>query len=380
MNRKNIFLLLFLMVLCMTSCKSKFDEGNNTPRNKHFHTTCNDHDGYYNFGDLYLTIEELPNYVNDYINNHQELFGTDVLVFNTWQELDNEIEALQHMSYSELRYWLNARGHNNAILSSLIIHDSVQSVVWQDFGIDFDSTTMSQSITENIIDESVEDLAFEQYDKIMNSEFAEYVKEDVNQAGAVILSPLGSLDEQVFCNNKNLFICEGIVVKYLSDGILSCPINEYDPTIASAQMVSEIDLPNNTTRRILVSPYAPNDYNFSSNSIDPKYLTKVNYHISVTGAWFGLERKKTSVCVSNYHRNSDGSYRSVACWTTLHTDMGVTCHADSWDYHIETSWWMSGRKTYWRVEYIDCGCTFSRFTYITLHTINQHGLEINDHL
>ena len=270
-------------------------------------------------------------------------------------------------------------------MNSLIIHDSVQAAIWEYFGIDFDETGLCNSnvnIMENYIEDEglrlLEDDAFAHYDEIMATYYSDYVKVDTTLNNEILMSPLGILDEQVFCNTHNLYICEGMVVKYLSDGHFSCPIDEYE-YYENKISVYDIDV-SDPHSRIRVSPSAPNDVTFdSNNSID--YKTEVNFHISVTSSWFGLERKCTSMCATNYHRNANGNYRRVACETKIIADVGVQCNAGTWDYHFRTGWCpMGGGMIYYRIKYTDCGCHNTHFSYIALECRNQHGVVINEHL
>lgn len=376
MNKQHLFFILCSIIVCMTSCQNNLDEYC-TPRHQH------ESNNPLNYWDSISTYEELSSHVHDYITNNQELFGSDVMVFDSWEELDTELSALQQMTYAQHRQWLNEHQLNSPVLNSIIIHDSVQTAVWQSFGIVFDTTSLDMSnldfIEEYIEDASIqelEDRAFEEYDEIMSNDFAEYVNNECDSNGIITLSPLGVLNEQIFCNNLNLFICEGIVVKYLSDGVLSCPIYEYCD-YADANSISEIHVPD-SPNRIIVSPSAPNDKTIASAN-GQKYKTSVHFNVTVSGGWFGSEWKRTSMCATNYHRNSSGEYRCVACETKIIADVGITCHTGSWDYHFRTGWCpMKGGMIYYRVESVRCGCPFTRFSYIDLNLRNQHGVVINE--
>ena len=314
---------------------------------------------------LNLTPSELPSFVQEYVAEHQDILGDDVVVFDTWEDLEDELEALCQMTYTQQRNWLNSRGLNSPVLNSLIIHDSVYADVCYNFGIDFDALdleTLDDEYTEEQEMEAMEDAAFDQYDQILSDDYSEYVKTSVDSNGIITLSPLGRLDEQVFCNTQDLFICEGVVVKYLSDGIMSCPINEFNAELAAANSISDVEYLGVSPYRISVDPSWRNDRNFSSDSGEhPKYITKVNFHINVTGVWFGLERKCTSMCATNYHKKSDGSYRSVPCLTKINAYADVECIADNFN----TGWWfMGGGMTYYR--------------YIQFNLRNKHGVVMSE--
>jgi hypothetical protein len=87
------------------------------------------------------------------------------------------------------------------------------------------------------------------------------------------------------------------------------------------------------------------------------------------------------MCAINYHRNGDGSYRRVGCLTNIVADVGVECHSGKWDYNFRTGWWfMKGGITYFRINYVKCGCPYTRFSYINLDLHNQHGVTIKENV
>lgn len=372
MKKLHFGFILLLVFVSFISCESNINEDNSSFTKQ----LKEEYD---------LKPDELPFYVKAYIEEHSKLFGDDVVVFDSWEDLDRELNALQHMTYTEHRVWLNSRLLNSPILNSLIIHDSVQTAIWKEYGLDYDDVPFDQSnldkIEEFLKDEDyqkLEDRAFEKYDIVMSEKFSEYVKEEKDSMGSIWLSPLGVLNEQVFCNTKNLYICEGMVIKYLGDGILSCPIDEYEK-YDKVKSIIEVDI-SGSSHRVIVEPYANNDKTFTSADGEP-YKTSVNFHISVTKGWFGLERKKTSMCAINYHRNEDGSYRRVGCLTNIVADVGVECHSGKWDYNFRTGWWfMKGGITYFRINYVNCGCPYTRFSYINLDLHNQHGVTIKENV
>ncbi len=372
MKKKHLLSILVLVLLCVTACQDTLE---NEPIKKQIESNTPA------FEPSNITREEIPDYVDAYLQEFPELFGNNVLVFNTWEELDSELESLHQMTYTEHREWLSAHHLNSPILNSLIIHDSVQTAVWEEFGMNFDIPFPGDSdlgvVEEYFGDEErqqMEELAFERYDEIMSNEYAEYVKTEYEEDGSIILSPLGVLDERIFCNDNNLFICEGMVIKYFEDGILSCPIDEY-MTYSEINLAQAID--TTSSHRILVWPNARNDKTFESTNSE-QYMTRVNFHISVTKAWFFFERKLTTMHVTNYHKRRDGSYRNVACWTSIDADVDVTCVDGTLDYHFRPVNWFRKSSTFYRIHYSICGCPYTYFSHIRVDSRNQHGVEIHE--
>ena len=383
MKKKHLLSILVLVLLCVTACQDTLE---NEPIKKQIESNTP------TFDPSNITLEEIPDYVDAYLYEFPELFGNNVLVFNTWEELESELESLQQMTYTEHREWLNAHHLNNPVLNSLIIHDSVQIAVWEEFGMNFDIPFSEDSdfgvVEEYFGDEErqqMEELAFEQYDEIMSNEYAEYVKTEYKEDGSIILSPLGILDERVFCNDNNLFICEGMVIKYFEDGILSCPIDLYATNnIASIveidELIAYIEGHNEQARIRLFHRNRPYNETFVSEGYydNPKYQTEVNFYLTEYKTIWGFDMACVTMRARNYHRNRDGSYRAVACLTKIEADVEIRCFAGTWDFHYNTGWWwMRGGIAYYRIRCAMCGCPFIQFTHIRVHAQNQHDVIVN---
>ena len=84
MKKKHLLSILVLVLLCVTACQDTLE---NTPIQKQVGRNTRA------FDPSNITLEEIPDYVNAYLHEFPELFGNNVLVFNTWEELDSELES-----------------------------------------------------------------------------------------------------------------------------------------------------------------------------------------------------------------------------------------------------------------------------------------------
>ena len=137
MKKLHFGFILLLVFVSFISCESNINEDNSSFTKQ----LKEEYD---------LKPDELPFYVKAYIEEHSKLFGDDVVVFDSWEDLDRELNALQQMTYTEHRVWLNSRRLNSPILNSLIIHDSVQTAIWKEYGLDYDYVPFDQSNLDKI--------------------------------------------------------------------------------------------------------------------------------------------------------------------------------------------------------------------------------------
>ncbi len=96
MKKLHFGFILLLVFVSFISCESNINEDNSSFTKQ----LKEEYD---------LKPDELPFYVKAYIEEHSKLFGDDVVVFDSWEDLDRELYALQQMTYTEHRVWLRKK-------------------------------------------------------------------------------------------------------------------------------------------------------------------------------------------------------------------------------------------------------------------------------
>ncbi|MCQ2345343.1 MAG: hypothetical protein MJZ82_01065 [Paludibacteraceae bacterium] len=328
--------------------------------------------------------------VESFIEHNINMFGNDVRVFENYTSLYNELNYIQGLDYVALRQWQSYNQINSPIINSIIIHDSVLDIVAQTYG--FHLENLFSYIEDTVNDQTqeqidLEDLIFNDYDSIMSRDFADYVLTSYDEDGNEYLSPLGALNEQIFCNNLNLFVVAGNVHKYLTDGDFICPYDLY-PDLASFTSIEEIDAYINANylseyvayNSIFTLPDTRKHKTFMSNSDNSnQYRLKVEFQLSPYDILF-IPCFAVDMKATNYKKTSNGSYRSFTSWTKIYAKVTICCpHEILYTTTFNTGWsLMSGNYPYCHLHYDGCGCPFDEISKIEIKARNRKGETIDE--
>lgn len=159
--------------------------------------------------------------VEQVIADNPSIFGENVLIFESMDDVDELLSNMQEADPMQLRSIYTSLGNNNPIIESHIIYDSVMADVQDQLSIYIDDY-----IHEDDMDELMETFV-----ENMQQNFptfciiGEYVLPDDNVCTCV--SPLGVIDERVLCNDHNIFIVGEIVFKIVGDYLMTCSVENY---------------------------------------------------------------------------------------------------------------------------------------------------------
>lgn len=316
-----------------------------------------------------------------YVTDKPELFGHNVLFFASPDEVMQELEILSSTDYIGMRDWQHQHNFYNPILNSIIVHDSVQTSALEMFGIHFAHDSSSPSILH---DEDL-DYAFEFYDQEMSNHFSEYVKTTIIDEN-VLLGPLGILDDAVFANDRGLYVCGGIIVKQLVDGVLCCPYDEYEhyESCTTAVQAKDVARIRNSGNVHVSSPSTNNqkmeDY-FVSSSSDGKYILKVHVWLRVFSSPFRVfEQHEVRLSATNFRKKSNGQYREFAYETKIQADVRTGCtFIGDWTTSFNTGWCPMVGIPYLHTRcYAYCGCAHARLMRIYCNARNTKGCDIDE--
>ena len=210
---KFLLVMMFISMLIGTSC-SNYDEMLEHTSSKQ--RLCMDSADVGVDNEEDLTYDEIDVY--EFIERTPEIFGENILVFNSLEVIDNLLEQLEEMNYRELREWCTENNIYTSAMQSKILYDSIWHAKADEFGIDFEQ----QDLDEDILDAFYEALEID----LSNYPDCWYEAED-EEYGICKRPRCASFDDWVFCNNKNMFIADKVVFKYQDGYLLTCPVNKY---------------------------------------------------------------------------------------------------------------------------------------------------------
>ena len=156
------------------------------------------------------------------VSENPEIFGTDVLIFDSLPCADTLLDKLTEAEYVELRDLYTDLGIINPIIESNIIYDSVMEAVALDLHVDLESDTLSESTLAWFLERFVDIMMTDYSESCVVGEYL-----DTNQEFCYTVNPLGNIDERALCNEKGLFIAGDVVFKYSGNYLLTCPADIY---------------------------------------------------------------------------------------------------------------------------------------------------------
>lgn len=270
---------------------------------------------------------ELHNLVLEYVERNHAILGQNVMVFQTHNQLYQTIDFIQTATPDQLRDWTIENNWTNEILESNILLDSVIFAESANRGIDFDNIEGDDSAyVAAAID------AFDEAYALQPNYFV-----TITRDGDEFVEPLGSLDETVFYNNRNIYIVEGLVnMSYGNEGVVICPLDLFvnTGTIATNAEAMYQTLRSNATEE--QKPFVVyKDYYqriFTCRSSDNKYRTDIDFRVDEF-SWLICVEYYARVNITNYVRNNSNKYVKHRMRTQL--DLVVNAGGYTYDFIFE---------------------------------------------
>ena len=270
---------------------------------------------------------ELNNLVLEYVERNHAILGQNVMVFQTLNQLYQTIDMIQELNPTELRNWTIENNWTNDILESNILLDSIIFERYANCGIVFDNIEDEDS---TYIAATID--AFDEAYALRPDYFVTFTRD-----GDEILEPLGSLDEAVFYNDKNIFIVEGMVnISYGAEGVVICPIDLFVNTgsiATTAEAMYQVLMSNATESQkplVLYKSYCRRI--LSCKSSNSKFRTDINFYV---------DEYTLLVCVAYYlHANvtnyvKKGANQYVKHRMRTQLDLVVNAGRDMYDLVFE---------------------------------------------
>ena len=214
---KRFSLVIFLVALLgfsIASCSNSPErsamispQNENSIRNNGRDTTSNHHNRWSAEG----LVTEFP-----------EIFGANVLIFDSLACVDTLLDVLSEAEYPDLRDMYVELGIYNPILESNIVYDSVMKEVAADLCVDLESDTLSDNTLAWFLEQFVHVMVNDYYESCIVGEYV-----DTHQESCYTVRPIGNIDERALCNEKGIFIADDVVFKYSGNYLLTCPADIY---------------------------------------------------------------------------------------------------------------------------------------------------------
>lgn len=322
------------------------------------------------------------------IQQRKDIFGQNVLIFDSYDELDTTLVQLQDMDAAALRKWATANSIKNDILESNIIYDQEWDNALEKYGLKMHDNVMAASLgTNGLINPFVKpvenrmDSAIAFFLNTMRTKYPQYLSES-DTLGKHYIGTLGALDEMALCNSKQLYIVGDEVHRFYGNTEVICPVSDYS-NIANMQTAQQVKqyaaASQSSTSPIYVLNMAHVKEIQSNNS--SKYVASVQIKVTQANAWFGLERRNAYVYVQNFML-SNGNYMQRYCKTNLDVSMTTSC-SNSKSKHVHTFTFDHNCKmknrTFMHIKYFKrCGFPLTITSYrIKVSNADGAGFEVS---
>lgn len=282
---------------------------------------------------------ELYNLVLEYVERNHAILGQNVMIFQTHNQMYQTIDLIQELNPDQLREWTIENNWTNEILESNILLDSVLYANYANCGIDFDNLEDEDSACIAV--------AIDAFDEAYEQRPDYFVIK--TRDGDEFIEPLGSLDEAVFYNDKNIYIVEGLVNISYGERVVICPLDLFVKigAIATDAVTMYLMLKSNATEE--QEPFVVyKDYykrNFTCRSSDNKYITDIDFRVDEF-CWLICVEYYTRVNITNYVKNNSNQYVKHRMRTQL--DLVVNAGGYTYDFIFEIHKDKKVRKRTWK--------------------------------
>ena len=326
-----------------------------------------------------------------FVRQNPNLFGNNVMVFESYAELDTTLNRIQEMDYKELRIWTTENNVQNDILESNIIYSQEWDKAWElwnNKNEKLDTTRFNYPTIAPFIRIpdtgkpaiSLEERAMDSFLSTMRKNYPQYIQE-YDSLGEHYIEPLGALGEEAVVNEKNLFLVGDEVHRFYKDGEIQCALEDYNQ-IARYETKAEVmdyvkELQNNQQRapQVTTIDFANNHQEFTE--INGKYKTKVSFDVGQMTTVFGSTKRHMDVRINNYHKTWGGCWLGIACKTSLNLEVETSCTANKqYTFNINRN---NVHILYSHRRYTHAVKNSGRYVIVTsynLNVTNQHGTNM----
>lgn len=329
-----------------------------------------------------------------FVGQNPNLFGSNVMIFESYAELDTTLNHIQEMDHKALRAWATENNVQNDILESNIIYNEEWDKAWELWNSKVDrlDTTKFGSIgnlnqtlaTQIRIPDtwkpaiSLEERAMDSFLSTMRNNYPQYLQE-YDSLGEHYIEPLGALGEEVLVNEKNLFLVGDEVHRFYKDGFVLCAMKDYEQ-IARYETKAEVmdyvtTLQKNQQKAPQVTTvYFDNDKDFTETS--GKYRMNISFTIGQIHTIFGTDMRHLDVRIKNYHKTTRGSWLGIACKTKLDLSAETSSTFNKqYTFNVSRNGYiLSSHRRY--IKTINNPGKYVMLTSYNLNATNQHGLQI----
>lgn len=157
--------------------------------------------------------------VERYISEYPDVFGTDVMIFNSEEEAEYFLSKMTEVNTEELIHLYQQMPIKNEIIESNIIYDVLLEETGKElFGINLEET--------EITDREKLDVLYKVLYERLQRDYPRMCHQDAE--GNIYTHPLGRLgDITSICNDKHIVIIDKVVYRLEYNFILTCPIDKY---------------------------------------------------------------------------------------------------------------------------------------------------------
>lgn len=298
---KKIILCFFLAALCgcFVACSSNEDSVVNLYRNSQFLASSMENDS---LEFRYNSID-----VQEYIDLYPDIFGENVQVFESLEEVDELLNQISEFSPEELRSWYSETNCHSRVIESNIIYDSVLYSCAEKYGIDFDTDNDEQYYNE-LMDDFID---------VMRNEYAVFCHFGIDTIEDEIVecvNPFGNIDDlSAFTNDNGIVIVDKVVYKFLGGYLITCPIDVFvqvpiSPEITYYFMEEAAGLLPEEYCISALSPCLPTqetEYEDIKSHIVRRGNYKLSVYITAYPVWsWGKTNVRAKTIISNYYRGN----------------------------------------------------------------------------
>lgn len=268
-----------------------------------------------------------------FVRQNPAIFGTNVRIFDSYDELDSTLAVLQDMDYKELRQWANENNVENEILESNIIYAQEWEKAWELIeakpypGGSINLHAAFPPGYGNVFVSPAEK-ALDQFVKTMQEKYPQYIVE-YDSLGEHYIESLGALNEEILTNEKNIFLVDDNVHRFYNDGFVLCALADYsqiahcNSKAEVKQYVAEMNRTQQKAPQVVESDDIHTPYTYTQ--IKGKYKMHTSFAVGLLPWIFGLDLRFMDVCVENYHKNSRGHWIGIACRTKYNLTATTKC-------------------------------------------------------
>ncbi|GEM_PF-2008702 len=330
-----------------------------------------------------------------FVRQNPNLFGSNVMVFESYAELDTTLNRIQEMDYKELRTWTTENNVQNDILESNIIYGQEWDKAWEFWNAKIDrlDTTKFGSIGDlnhtfapqiRIPDTgkpaiSLEERAMDSFLSTMQKNYPQYLQE-YDSLGEHYIEPLGALGEETLVNEKNLFLVGDEVHRFYKDGFVLCAMKDYEQIARYETKAEVMDYVATLQKNQQKAPQVSTGVNFSPRNFpveSGKYKMETGFAVGLIHSVWGTDMRFVDIWINNYHKTRKGNWISIPCWTNYNLVAQTTCNSQ-YTFNIKHKFFL-GRWHCRHYKTVKNTGNNIKITSYDLYVSNQHELGIEKH-